>query len=108
MTWKVTQLAPDFPPTQPSLDIFDLTARLWQRKLVVGVTIIAVFALAVLYLNLTVPTYTGELKVTAASSSQPSLSSRLGNLGGLAAIAGVSVGMPSKAEPFDLYIQALK
>lgn len=84
-----------------------LLAVLWQRKLVVFAWMMVGVGLAVAYLNIARQTYSTELRVTAAASSSNAISNRLGNLGGLAAVAGLPLGGSNKAEPFDLWIEAL-
>lgn len=84
-----------------------LLAVLWQRKLVVLAWMVVGLGVAIAYLNVARQTYSAELRVTAAASSSNAISSRLGNLGGLAAVAGLPLGGSNKAEPFDLWIEAL-
>ena len=101
----ITDTASD--PAIPPNDAITIMLLIWQKKWLVVSCMVAAFFLGVLYLHVAVPTYTTELRVTSASSSNSSLSSRLGNLGGLAAAAGLGIGSSSKAEPFDLYLEAL-
>lgn len=91
----------------PPSDAISILLLVWQKKLLVAACMVTAFFLGILYLNTAIPTYTTELRVTAASSSSGSIGSRLGNLGGLAAAAGLGIGSSSKAEPFDLYLEAL-
>lgn len=84
-----------------------IARQIWQKKLVVVGFVVAAFLFGILYLRVTPSMFTAELKVTAASSSADSVANRLGNLGGLAAAAGLPIGGSSKAEPFDLYLEAL-
>lgn len=91
----------------PSADAANLLVLVWQKKWrVVGAMVVALL-LGIAYLNIATPIYTTELRVTAAASSTNSIANRLGSLGGLAAAAGLGISSSSKAEPFDLYLDAL-
>lgn len=98
-------IAPDADDRFP--DLSSILVVVWQKKLLVGAVILASLLAGILYLWIVNPTYTVEMRVTAAASSSNSIANRLGNLGGLAAAAGLPIGGSSKAEPFDLYIEAL-
>lgn len=95
------------PEVHQGLDFSGILILVWRRKFRVLAIIAASFALGVFYLQVAQKSYATELKVTAAASSSNSIGSRLGNLGGLAAVAGLPIGGSSKAEPFDLYLEAL-
>jgi uncharacterized protein involved in exopolysaccharide biosynthesis len=91
----------------PAPDAIGMLVLIWQKKWLVAGIILACLVAGIVFLNVTERTYTTELKVTAAASSPNSIGSRLGNLGGLAAAAGLSIGGSSKAEPFEMYLEAL-
>lgn len=101
-------LVADDPERGPTNELVVVLAKVWQRKFVVLACILAGLLAAVVFLNVVKPTHGVEMRVTAAASSQNGIANRLGNLGGLAAIAGLPIGGSSKAEPFDLYLEALK
>jgi uncharacterized protein involved in exopolysaccharide biosynthesis len=94
-------------PAIPTTDAISILLLVWQKKWLVAACMVAAFFGGIVYLNIAIPTYTTELRVTAATSSSGSIANRLGNLGGLAAAAGLGIGSSSKAEPFDLYLEAL-
>ena len=100
-TNKLSEVA--IPPT----DAISILVLVWQRKWIVAACVAMAFFAGIFYLRNSTPIYTIELRVTAASSSSNSIGSRLGNLGGLAAAAGLGIGTSSNAEPFDLYLEAL-
>lgn len=91
----------------PPLDAASLLILIWHRKWRVVSAVAVALIVGIVYLNVAKPTYTTELRVTAAASSSNSIANRLGNLGGLAAAAGLGISSSSKAEPFDLYLEAL-
>lgn len=80
---------------QPSL--IDLIVLLWREKvIVVGITFL--FAIAgVAYALLATPVYKAEVVMTPAG--QRSASGALGQLGGLAALAGVNIGSGTSSAP---------
>ena len=80
---------------QPSL--IDLIVLLWREKvIVVGITFL--FAMAgVAYALLATPVYKAEVVMTPAG--QRSASGALGQLGGLAALAGVNIGSGTSSAP---------
>lgn len=88
-------------------DAIGMIVLVWQKKWLVAGIVLACLLAGIAFLNVTTRTYTTELKVTAAASSANSVANRLGNLGGLAAAAGLSIGGSSKAEPFEMYLEAL-
>jgi uncharacterized protein involved in exopolysaccharide biosynthesis len=89
------------------VDAVDMLITLWRRKWRVAAGMLAGLVVAIIYLNTSTPTFTTELRVTAAASTTNSIANRLGSLGGLAAAAGLGISSSSKAEPFDLYLDAL-
>lgn len=77
--------------------IFDAFQVLWRNITVIGLVSFVATAMAVLYALLATPIYRSDLLLAPAKeiSAQSSL---LGQLGGLASIAGVSVGGTGNAE----------
>jgi uncharacterized protein involved in exopolysaccharide biosynthesis len=100
-----THPAPETAGQTP--DAIGVLLVVWQKKWLVAGIVLASLLAGIVFLNLATRTYTTELKVTAAASSANSIANRLGNLGGLAAAAGLSIGGSSKAEPFEMYLEAL-
>lgn len=90
-----------------TFDLAQVVHLVWQKKWLLVAITLASLLMGIAYLKLLTPTYTVELRVTAAASSSNSIANRLGNLGGLAAAAGLPIGGSTKAEPFDLYLEAL-
>jgi LPS O-antigen subunit length determinant protein (WzzB/FepE family) len=80
------------------IDLRELFSVLWAgKKLIVGIT--AVFALAAVFYALSVPNqYRATAIVSPAQDSGGGLSGALGQLGGLASLAGVSIGGGESSE----------
>lgn len=100
-------LNPTEEPTRP-VDLLGgvklLLARWWL--LLAGAAL--GFFIAVTVLHFMTPRYTVAYKITPTSTGSNSLSSGMGGIGSLAAIAGVSIGAgKSGATSFELYIDAL-
>lgn len=75
-----------------AIDLKELFAVLWEGKLVV-ITVTAMFALASVLFALSVPNqYKATALLAPAQSGDAGLSSALGQLSGLASLAGVSIG----------------
>ena len=91
------------------LEINDVLRIVWARRLlVIGFCAVAL-VLALLYLRIANYQYTARLDVTPVESSGGSgLASQLGNLGGLAALAGINLPTAPGSGSFDLYIESLK
>lgn len=83
-----------------------ITALLIAKKWTLLGFIVASVALAVLYLNVATYFYTATMNVTPVQSS--SSASKLGNLAGLASIAGVSLPQDSSSMSFVLYTEGLR
>lgn len=95
-------------PDMDGLDNFDivtLAGLFWAGKWLILATMAATFSMAVLFLNLARYTYTIEYQVTPTEAGQGSL---MGMLGGIGAIAGVSLGGEEPASPFGLYVESLR
>ncbi|TPE63656.1 hypothetical protein FJQ54_02000 [Sandaracinobacter neustonicus] len=67
--------------------------------------VIGMLLLAILYLALSTPKYTTILKVVPIASQNPGVS---GRLGGLASLAGVSLGLSGQDSDFGLFLDGLK
>jgi len=80
------------------IDLRELFSVLWDgKKLIVGIT--AVFALAAVFYALSIPNqYRATALVSPAEGSGGGLSDALGQLGGLASLAGVSIGGGESSE----------
>jgi LPS O-antigen subunit length determinant protein (WzzB/FepE family) len=80
------------------IDLRELFSVLWAgKKLIVGIT--AAFALAAVFYALSVPNqYRAAAIVSPAQDSGGGLSGALGQLGGLASLAGVSIGGGESSE----------
>jgi len=88
------------------LTLAEIASRLWAGKLWLVAGIVLGLIAAVFYLNRATFFYTASMKVTAAPSSQGASPGR-GSLGGLASLAGVSLGSSAGASPFDMYLETL-
>lgn len=71
-------------------------------KIVAGFTVAGLIA-AIVYLNLATYTYAVAFRVSPTESGNGNLS---GRLGGLAAVAGLSLGADRAVQPFELYVEA--
>lgn len=78
----------------------------WARKIVVLVCVAVTVGIAILYLHMATPLYTGELKVTPTTNARSPTIGSTGGLGGLAAIAGFS-GSGGEPTKFDLFLEML-
>jgi hypothetical protein len=88
-----------------AVDLRRLFAMVTVRKWWVIGSVIVALVLSVAYLNLAKYTYTVEYQVTPTDSNG---GSPLGNLGGLAALAGANLPGRDDASPFSLYLEALR
>lgn len=95
------------PPTTPDdeINLLDLLIVLAKhKKMILGVTFVA--ALLAIGYSLSLPNiYTGTTKILPPQQSQSSASALLNQLGGLAGMAGSSLGIKN---PNDLYVAMLK
>lgn len=82
------------------LDMAEILARLWRRRLWVIGSVLLSMALASLYLHLATPRYTTTLVVTPANEN--AARSLANQFGGLASLAGVALPM-ADSTPFSLY-----
>lgn len=80
-----------------SLDLFALVAMLWREKLMVVATVAVCAIAGVAYALLATPVYKAEIVMTPAGQRTPSAS--LGQLSGLAALAGVNLGSEGTTTP---------
>ena len=96
------------PDAPGSIDLAATLAVLRRRwRLIAGCVAIALLG-AVAYLNLATYRYAVEMRVApTATGSSDGLSSKLGQLGGLAAVAGVSLPDSGGSAAFKLYVEAL-
>jgi hypothetical protein len=87
------------------IDVYGAALQILRGWRILTAGGLAGLLLAVLLLHVSMPRYSVSYRITAAEASTGNLA-RLG--GGLAALAGVSLGQTSSgASPFDLYIEAL-
>lgn len=83
---------------EEEIDLRELILILWSGKLVIGV-ITAVFAVGSVFFALSIPNqYKATTLLAPAQSAVGGLSSAFGQLGGLASLAGVSIGEASSNE----------
>ena len=80
-----------------SLDLFALVAMLWREKLIVIATVAVCAIAGVAYALLATPVYKAEIVMTPSGQRTPSAS--LGQLSGLAALAGVNLGSEGTTTP---------
>jgi hypothetical protein len=95
-------------PPAGSIDFATVATLLRQQwRLIVG-CIVAALVIAAVYLNLATYRYSIEMRVApTANGSADGVSSKLSQLGGLAAVAGVSLPDAGGAGTFKLYVEAL-
>ncbi|ENK3117409.1 Wzz/FepE/Etk N-terminal domain-containing protein [Vibrio alginolyticus] len=102
-----------YPPTPQStndeIDLRELFKALWKGKLVIIATIF-VFAIGSVFYALNLPNiYKADaLLAPAESSNGGGLSKMAGQLGGLAALAGVNLGGGVETSQTDLAVQVMK
>lgn len=94
---------------EASIDFGGLFSALRRGWLIIVITTVAAVLGAVIYLHGATYTYTASMVVAPAQSTgSDGLSSRLGQLGGLASAVGVSLPEGSNSSSFKLYIEGLK
>jgi hypothetical protein len=92
--------------TRPGFSFSYVTGLVWRQKLAVSVFCVLTLLLAIIYLNVTKPTYTVTFKITPAiSSSSRSAASRLGNL---ASLAGINIPQDDNSMGFEVYLVELQ
>ncbi len=97
------------PAQTASIDLVQFLGFLRQRlRWIIGAVLVG-GVLAIVYLNIATPKYSAIMRVSAASSGG-GLGGALGQLGGIAAMAGLDLGKgaSSAASPFDLYLDKLR
>lgn len=80
-------------------------ALLWRRKWTIAGLAAAGLLLAVIWLQTVTYRYAASLKLTPVQANTPTAG---GGLGGLASLAGVSIGRGEVVKPFVLYLQLMK
>ena len=97
------------PAPGDSIDLFEFL-RFVRRRLmwILGAALLGVM-LALVYLNIATPKYSATLRVSAASTGG-GLGGAMGQLGGIAAMAGLDFaqGSGAAASPFELYLDKLR
>jgi uncharacterized protein involved in exopolysaccharide biosynthesis len=90
------------------IDLTRIARTLLERRRLVSASILGTVLLAIVYLHLATYTYSATLMVSPVlSSSSDSISNKLGNLGGLASLAGINVGGDMGTQSFMLYQEGL-
>jgi uncharacterized protein involved in exopolysaccharide biosynthesis len=89
------------------IDLGQVFARLYARKILILSFLFAAVLLAASYLRLAEYTYTATLVVSPAASSTDSLPNSLRGLNGLASIAGINLGAGMGTQSFMLYQEGL-
>lgn len=93
--------------SREDMDLFEIVRRMLVGKWWIAGCAGAGLLGSALFLHSATPEYRTEMHVAPAASSSGG-KSQLGGLGGLAAIAGVSLGGSSQSViPFDLYLETL-
>jgi capsular polysaccharide biosynthesis protein len=90
------------------LDLADIFLRVWARKFVVFLIAFAVLFGAIIYLHLATKIYTAEMRIVPSESSKSVNGAKLGGLGSLAAVAGVSVGSSQGPSTFEVFMATIK
>lgn len=93
-----------------TVDLLAFVAYLRKRIWWLAAAMLAGLLLAFAYLNVATPKYAATLRVSPAAAGGGGLGGALGQLGGIAAMAGIDVrqGSSSGASPFDLYLDTLR
>lgn len=93
------------PPDDDEINLLDLLIVLAKHKIMIAQVTIAAALLAIGISLLMTNIYTGTTKILPPQQSQSSASALLSQLGGLAGMAGGSLGIKN---PNDLYVAMLK
>ena len=100
-------LSPD-ATADGAIDVAATLRHLGSRWKLIAAIVIGAVAVAVVYLQLTTYRYAVQMRVApVASSTGDGLSTKLSSLGGLAAVAGVSLPDSGGSGSFKLYIESL-
>ncbi|MGA1863188.1 Wzz/FepE/Etk N-terminal domain-containing protein [Deferribacter thermophilus] len=93
---KNIKYQPDYFVEEDEIDLIELFAVIWRRKIMIGaIVLIASILSVIITINMdNIYESKAVLKPTASDSSK--LSSLMGSLGGLASLAGISVGGESE------------
>jgi uncharacterized protein involved in exopolysaccharide biosynthesis len=82
------------------LDLLEIWRTLWAGRRWIAVVALVCAALGAAYAWLATPWYRSEvLLIAAENTTDPSLAGQLGQLGGLASLAGIRLGTTDKVEP---------
>lgn len=107
MTEQVQPITPA-PADADKVDIIGLLLALWHRRWLLVIITSAFVLLAIVYLQTAKYQYLVQLQVTPSQgAASQAMSSRLGGLGGLAAMAGINLGGDDAVSNFDLYLESL-
>jgi uncharacterized protein involved in exopolysaccharide biosynthesis len=91
-----------------SVDVMELVHTVWSQRVVIFCCTAAALLIAVIYLHIASYVYTATSNVTPLpSSGGGGISSKLGSLGGLAEMAGVSLPTGSGSDQFQLFLEGL-
>lgn len=91
------------PSRDAEVDIMEVLALLWARRLTIVIVTGCTIFLGTLYLRVATYTYTAELKVTPTQEDK-GLS---GSFGNLASLAGVNIANTKSVSPFTLYLEGI-
>ena len=83
-------------PEQNEISLLDVIAVFWRRRLLMGAVIIFVFVLAVVVAFIMTPVYRATVVMSSVDANQTAPA--LGDIGGLAALAGFPLNDTAKSE----------
>lgn len=93
----------NLPGRDAEIDITEVLALLWARRLIILIITGCTIFLGTVYLRVATYTYTAELKVTPTQEDK-GLS---GSIGNLASLAGVNIANTTNVSPFTLYLEGV-
>jgi LPS O-antigen subunit length determinant protein (WzzB/FepE family) len=96
-----------FAGAENGADIFDLVSLFWTRKILIGCIALACAVAAALYSLAIKPMYRAEVVLTQVTDDNMGLPSGVATqLGGLASLAGINVGLRSGGQEYKAILQS--
>lgn len=90
------------------VDFGAIFQRIWRGRLTVFLSASFALLLGVVFMHVVTPKFMAEIRITANNEASNSTTGRLGSLGSIAALAGVSIGGGGEsASPYQLYLEHL-
>ncbi|WBX84775.1 Wzz/FepE/Etk N-terminal domain-containing protein [Sphingosinicella microcystinivorans] len=89
------------------IDLVELAKTLWAGRKTIAICLLVPILAILTYLHVATYKYEAVLAVTPTQSETNGLTTKMGNLGGLASLAGISMPQDSSALAFSLYLEGV-